>query len=102
MSADYQGENRAGAGGGAGDSRRPGCGRWIGNPRLECSRRFTLLWIGTTAKVRLTVVPLSSGWWSAGYPAPLVNIRSEFEKCKPRRTIALTAYGSPRGNGEDH
>jgi hypothetical protein len=63
-------------------SRRPGCGRWIGNPRLECSRRFTSLWIGTTAKVRLAVVPLSSGaceWHAA------VNIRSEFEIRKPRR-----------------
>jgi len=66
MSADYQGEIRTAAGRGAGGSRRPECGRWIGNPPLECSRRFTSLWIGTTPEVRLTVVPLSSGWWSAG------------------------------------
>jgi len=64
MSADYQGEIRAGACRGAGGSRRRGCGRWIENPRLECSRRFTSLWIGTTAKVRVAVVPLSSGCWS--------------------------------------
>ena len=63
MWADYQGEICAGAGRGAGGSRRRGCGRWIGDPRLECSRRFTLLWIGTTTKVRLAVVPLSSGGW---------------------------------------
>ena len=64
MLADYQGESRAGAGRGAGGSRRRGCGRWIGNPRVECSRRFTSLWIGTTAKVRLAVVPLIL--WSGG------------------------------------
>jgi len=28
-----------------------------------------------------------------GLPAPQVNIRSEFEKCKPRWTIALTVGG---------
>ena len=82
MSADYQVEIRAGAGRGAGGIRRQGGGRWIGNPRLECSRRFTSLWIGTTAKVRLAVVPLSGGaceWHAA------VNIRRESEKRKPRR-----------------
>lgn len=84
MSADYQGEIRAGGVRGAGGSRRRGCGRWIGNHRLESSRRFTSLWIGTTAKVRLAVVPLSSGaceWHAA------VNIRREFEKRKPRRRL---------------
>lgn len=35
-----------------------------------------------------------------GLPAAQVNIRSEFEKCKPRRTIVLTADGSLRKNGE--
>jgi hypothetical protein len=31
------------------------------DPPLERSRQFTSLWIGATAKVRLAVVPLSSG-----------------------------------------
>jgi hypothetical protein len=58
MSADYQGEIRAGGVRGAGGSRRPGCGRWVGDPRLESSRRFTSLWIGTTAEVRLALTNL--------------------------------------------
>ncbi len=64
MLADYQGEIRAGAGRGVGGRRRRGCGLWIENRRLECSIRFTSLWICTTTKVRLAVVPLSSGCWS--------------------------------------
>ena len=46
----------------AGGSRRRGYGRWIANLQSEFPRRFTSLWISTTTKVRLAVVPLSSGW----------------------------------------
>lgn len=35
--------------------------RWIVNLQSECPRRFISLWIGTTTKVRLAVVPLSNG-----------------------------------------
>jgi hypothetical protein len=51
---------------------------------LESSRRFTSLWIGATAKVRLAVVPLSSG---ACESHAAVNKRREFEKRKPRRRL---------------
>jgi hypothetical protein len=94
MSADYQGEIRVGAGREAGGSQRPRCGRWIGDPRLECSRRFTSLWIGTTAKVRLAVVPLPSG---ARELHAAVNIRGEFEKRKPSQPRTLTNH--PGGSG---
>ena len=60
---NYQGEVFAGVVRDAGGSRRRGYWRWIVDLQSECPRRFTSLWIGTTAKVRVAVVPLSSGCW---------------------------------------
>ena len=43
----------------AADSRPQEYGRLIADLPSECPRRITSLWIGTTTKVRVTVVPLS-------------------------------------------
>ena len=49
-------------------------------------KTITSLWIGTTTKVRLAVVPLSIALLKSARAPFAVNIRREFEKCKPRRT----------------
>jgi hypothetical protein len=49
-------------------------------------------WISTTTKVRLPFVSLSSGLAGACSTHSAVNIRGEFEKCKPRGTNVLTTF----------
>ena len=51
----------------------------VGTPKT-----ITSLWIGTTTKVRLAVVPLSIALLKSARAPFAVNIRREFEKCKPR------------------
>src|ERR1035437_9759839 len=43
------------------DSRRRECGRWIGKPRLECSRRFTSRWFRRTRPCRPPSRPFRVG-----------------------------------------
>jgi hypothetical protein len=74
----------------AGGSRRRGYGRWIANLQSEFPRRFTSLWIGTTTKVRLAVVPLSSGCWSVRDTLRCKHTR-RVRKVETETTAALTA-----------
>lgn len=80
-------ECRCAGGLGTGDSRRRECARWTGNPRAGSARRFTSLWIGTTARVRLTVVSLILWSLRAAVSLSAVNIREAPENGKPAASI---------------
>src|ERR1700683_451450 len=79
--------------------RLRGYWRWIESPRLERSRRFTPLWICTTAKVRLAVIPLSSCYWSVRDTLRSKHTQ-EVRKVETETTTALTAFGHSPHQGE--
>ncbi len=93
----YQGDLRAGFGGGIAGSRRPGCWRWIAVLRSEQPRRITSLWIwhpqrcppGGRSAVRWVV--------GSACASPAVNIRKNSESCahprRSRRTGLLNKAG---------
>jgi hypothetical protein len=80
----------------AGGSRRRGYGRWIANLQSEFPRRFTSLWIGTTTKVRVAVVPLSSGCWSVRDTLCCKHTQG-VRKVETETFAALTASGHSPG-----
>ena len=94
------GEPRAEVGRDDGDSRWQGCWRWIAGLLSGCPRRFTSLWIGTTTKVRLAVVPLSIALLKSARAPFAVNIRREFEKCK-RDTKRVNRVAALSGETEN-
>jgi hypothetical protein len=59
---------------------------------VGCPRRFTSLWIGTTTKVRLAVVPLSDGCWSVRNTLRCKHTR-RIRKVETETFAALTASG---------
>ena len=96
VSAGYQVEVGAGAGRGAGGSRRQECGRWIEDPRPGVARRITSLWIGPQNESP------PRGRFAIEWPLErtrgtlLLNIREKFENGKPRGTHLLNNFwGSP-------
>ena len=94
VSAGYQVEVGAGAGRGAGGSRRQECGRWIEDPRPGVARRITSLWIGHQNESPPRGRSAIEWLLERARGTLLLNIREKFENGKPRGTDLLNNFAS--------
>ena len=82
-------------------SRDSGCGRWIGNPRMESSRLVSLLWFYATADCGFTLqrksVLGSFRCQLAAGTTPLVNMRTAIRNVVLRGPLGRgTSSRTPR------